>query len=331
MKQLKNSASISLGLCILLAIFTAFGSYRASAAPQPLPFDFLVPALGDLEWRLFSPDGSDTPLSGSCSDGTGINIRDAIDSNGNTDAYDRAWLSATGGQAIGTGGVGDLAGSTYNTVPVNISNLDITYQLYFSDQVQCNRLLLIFDNNTGAQINESVQISTNFGTGTPTTDATSSGGTIFSTADRWIVTSGQFSRPVNTTVFYGPGSPISTPTFATDQVCEASTTSGVGVELPISVPAGQSRCLMLFGCLGNITDEGNTVAGAIAAAQLFNRNDTIPPDLLSGLSQQQLEECVNWNFAPRSVPTLSEWGLIAMAGILGIVGFMVIRRRKVTA
>lgn len=31
------------------------------------------------------------------------------------------------------------------------------------------------------------------------------------------------------------------------------------------------------------------------------------------------------------VPTLSEWGLIAMAGILGLVGFMVIRRRKATA
>ena len=34
---------------------------------------------------------------------------------------------------------------------------------------------------------------------------------------------------------------------------------------------------------------------------------------------------------PEPIPTLSEWGLIAMAGILGIVGFMVIRRRKVTA
>ena len=34
---------------------------------------------------------------------------------------------------------------------------------------------------------------------------------------------------------------------------------------------------------------------------------------------------------PRTVPTLSEWGLIAMAGILGIVGFIVMRRRKVTA
>lgn len=31
------------------------------------------------------------------------------------------------------------------------------------------------------------------------------------------------------------------------------------------------------------------------------------------------------------IPTLSEWGLIAMAGILGIVGFMVMRRRKVAA
>ncbi|MEM7009050.1 MAG: IPTL-CTERM sorting domain-containing protein, partial [Thermodesulfobacteriota bacterium] len=32
-----------------------------------------------------------------------------------------------------------------------------------------------------------------------------------------------------------------------------------------------------------------------------------------------------------NVPTLSEWGMVVMAGILGIVGFMVIRRRKTTA
>jgi len=31
------------------------------------------------------------------------------------------------------------------------------------------------------------------------------------------------------------------------------------------------------------------------------------------------------------IPTLSEWGLIAMAGILGIAALMVIRRRRVTA
>ncbi|GJM15650.1 MAG: hypothetical protein DHS20C13_09770 [Thermodesulfobacteriota bacterium] len=34
---------------------------------------------------------------------------------------------------------------------------------------------------------------------------------------------------------------------------------------------------------------------------------------------------------PANVPTLSEWGLIAMASILGIVGFIVMRRRQVIA
>jgi len=31
------------------------------------------------------------------------------------------------------------------------------------------------------------------------------------------------------------------------------------------------------------------------------------------------------------IPTLSEWGLIAMAGVLGIVGYIVVRRKKITA
>ena len=34
---------------------------------------------------------------------------------------------------------------------------------------------------------------------------------------------------------------------------------------------------------------------------------------------------------PNQVPTLSEWGLIAMAGLLGIIGFIVIRRRQLVA
>ena len=35
--------------------------------------------------------------------------------------------------------------------------------------------------------------------------------------------------------------------------------------------------------------------------------------------------------APSNIPTLSEWGLIAMAGILGIAGFMVVMRRRKAA
>ncbi len=34
---------------------------------------------------------------------------------------------------------------------------------------------------------------------------------------------------------------------------------------------------------------------------------------------------------PSNIPTLGEWGLIAMAGILGIAGFLFMRRRKAAA
>jgi hypothetical protein len=37
------------------------------------------------------------------------------------------------------------------------------------------------------------------------------------------------------------------------------------------------------------------------------------------------------SIASRPIPTISEWGLIAMAGLMGIVGYIVLRRRKVAA
>ncbi len=50
----------------------------------------------------------------------------------------------------------------------------------------------------------------------------------------------------------------------------------------------------------------------------------------SGVREDNGMAVLTWT-PPSTIPTLSEWGLIAMAGILGIVGFMVIRRRKVSA
>ena len=47
------------------------------------------------------------------------------------------------------------------------------------------------------------------------------------------------------------------------------------------------------------------------------------PDCFDGIIFREVQ--------PAMVPTLSEWGLIAMAGILGILGFMILRRRKVMA
>jgi len=55
---------------------------------------------------------------------------------------------------------------------------------------------------------------------------------------------------------------------------------------------------------------------------------TFVPDQICNDATGQCIQPVN---TPTPIPTLSEWGLIAMVGILGIFGFMVIRRRKATA
>ena len=50
------------------------------------------------------------------------------------------------------------------------------------------------------------------------------------------------------------------------------------------------------------------------------------------LGDEGVITCVYNNVpGPRAIPTLSEWGLIAMAGILGLVGFIVIRKKYAAA
>jgi hypothetical protein len=54
-------------------------------------------------------------------------------------------------------------------------------------------------------------------------------------------------------------------------------------------------------------------------------------DGIDGLAWLDNCEIAEINVVISPIPTLNQWGLIAMASILGIVGFMVLRRRKVTA
>ena len=75
---------------------------------------------------------------------------------------------------------------------------------------------------------------------------------------------------------------------------------------------------------------------AFISSQLASKNPAGDNITINGLLYQWefCEELVNElsEAAPLAVvPTLSEWGLIAMAGLLGIAGFIVARRRKVTA
>ncbi len=75
----------------------------------------------------------------------------------------------------------------------------------------------------------------------------------------------------------------------------------------------------------------NQLASLSAEIAALNADDSIT---INGLfyEWEDCDEIVNQLVGvASSVPTLSEWGLIAMAGVLGIIGLLTIRRRKVTA
>jgi len=69
---------------------------------------------------------------------------------------------------------------------------------------------------------------------------------------------------------------------------------------------------------------GNTGVGWNDCTENCTVGDNCPP------TSSYFVQCDLPDKVVSPIPTLSEWGLIAMAGVLGIIGFIVIRRRKVT-
>jgi hypothetical protein len=94
-----------------------------------------------------------------------------------------------------------------------------------------------------------------------------------------------------------------------------------------------------------VIDEGNTLTITEQLTHGWQLDDVVCDVTIEGVIPTVIDggvslECANnagvatctfFNTHIRPIPTLSEWGLIAMAGLMGIVGFMVIRRRKLTA
>jgi len=79
------------------------------------------------------------------------------------------------------------------------------------------------------------------------------------------------------------------------------------------------------------TDSNGQVSWTYAGSK-FLGTDTIVVSFFDESTQGVLDSNLVfkiWVLPPSNVPTLSEWSLISMAGILGIVGFMVIRRREI--
>jgi len=84
----------------------------------------------------------------------------------------------------------------------------------------------------------------------------------------------------------------------------------------------------ITGQLFGSSTEGDT---GISNSYLVTANETIPSVNLIAQTVDCFDGIAFAERLPSNVPTLSEWGLIAMAGLLGMIGFIVVRRRQLTS
>ena len=75
----------------------------------------------------------------------------------------------------------------------------------------------------------------------------------------------------------------------------------------------------------SVDDEVDTFVG-ITADGVITQVNVGPTNVTANTFPALLN--IRFGSDPRNVPSLSEWGLIAMAGVLGLAGFIVVRRRQ---
>lgn len=323
---------------LLAAVGGSFLAGPALAAPLDLSTSpSVTPGFGATDWELDNIGGTDSgaPFTGSCDDSSGLNILDATSPGGDGDAYDNGWNIYVNGTIFDAGDIVDLTGTTLTAGPVAMSGLNVTVEYYFSTTAGVARIRPIFSNPTGSPVTVTVEVPVNFGSDSSTVyEMTSSGDTVVTTADRWVVSSQGSTGEYNTTVMYGPGTPAVTPSAYTTTVFDCASTPGLGATFSVTVPAGATRALVFFAGLGAITSTTDSLAGAIAAAATFDGPlASLPAEWLTGMGATEISEALNWEpgVAPPVVgpiPTLSQWGLLLLGGLMALVGLAANRKRN---
>ena len=237
--------------------------------------------------------GAPGPADGYISPGGTIDISPAYPTNPNTDT-------------TATGNVQVLAG------------LNVHGVIRFFHTKAIARSILIMQNPTGAPITVNVRSNSNWGSDNETTyDMTSSGDALADPSDNWYITRQELpvgtydpSDPPLTYVFNGPGAAI-------HGVPNPIPVTGDGTTNmfwnSITIPPGQTRSIMVF-----IQMNTSLAAAEADAAMYATPSSLASAGLLAGLTPTFLNGVVNFGFL--SVPTMSDYALMALGSLLGFFG-----------
>ncbi len=199
----------------------------------------------------------------------------------------------------------DTTGTTISMSEQLINGLYVSKSYYFSPTSPIVRAAFKIRNPTPNNISTKVGIYANMGSDNATLmDTSSTDGTNLSNADRWMVTTDGYSYnagdPINTWVRFGPGVVQSSPIFG--QKPESGSDDYLDT-FAISVPANSYAIILQFNRMDS------TRAAARTNTATFNTTASLQAaGLLTGLSNSDLANVVNWNFSsilPSAEPTVA--------------------------
>ncbi len=219
---------------------------------------------------------------------------------GHSDAYDGAFALAVGGTMFVNPDTSvDLTNGTVtsDTVADIIPGVDATIQYHFFSDQAIVRALYKVTNTTGSPINTDIRVLGNLGSDSSTTaKASASGDAVIDNADRWYITDDDpgdtgNDDPVVLLVRYGSGAAV-IPTNTLIPGDANSGTDNFGLRYDLTIPANESRYVMVFGGMYQTLSAATTGAPATfgdGSLSTLNTNN-----LLTGLSADILARVVNY-------------------------------------
>jgi hypothetical protein len=300
------------GVALILTPPNAMGA--SASLPQTI-------SAGGASW--FLSDNTSATASGN-----GLGITDASLA-GQPDAYDGAFVMLVNAATYQSpGGTVDLTGTTVTGNSTVMSGLTVSAQYYFDPASPTVRALYTYTNSGVAPITAAIRVGHNLGSDSQAAIvATSSGDATLDATDRWVITgpSSPQSDPILSFVRFGPGA-VTSPSAV--QV-PGPGNGYFGDQYAVTVPAGQTRRVMVFGRLSQ------NQAAATSSIGTFNTVASLSSaGLLTGLTAQQESEIVNWSIngvpgsaAPAGAPAMGSLGLGLLAVLLGAMAVKFLRWR----
>ncbi len=234
------------------------------------------------------PTGGLCLTSGGAGSGAGIN--DASASFG-SDAFDFAALAWVDNQQV-HGVITNVPPDEAIFAPAVVAGVEARMKIRALSSSAIARTLVDLTNPSASPVTVTVSYATNMGSdGATQLKATSSGDTVVTAEDRWVITDDTVSPgldPANTTVLYGPGDPPAPASTVSTTVFDCFGTQGVRGEFEVAIPAGGRAVFVWFQQLSPSSETAPT------RASVFNTTLTPGSPLTEGMSADELAAVVNW-------------------------------------